>query len=227
MTNIVLVQGMWGDGSGWSGVIPRLQDEGHTVVAVQNPLESLAGDIEHTRDVLDRLDGPIVMAGHSYGGAVISGAAVDRPDVVALAFVAAWALDEGETIGGLFEQSRPLESGTHVQPDEHGRVWLDPAHFHEDFCQDVGDVDARVMAAVQNPPAGSILGEPLPGEPAWRTLPSWYQVSEQDHMIPPELEERFAARMGARTLSLDAGHASMVSRPREIAAMVMEAARTA
>lgn len=154
---------------------------------------------------------------------MISGAAVDQPDVVGLAFVAAWALDEGETIGGHFERSRPLESGKHVAPDSQGRLWLDPEHFHEDFCQDVDEVEARVMAAVQNPWAAGIVSETLPGPPAWKTLPSWYQVSEEDRMIPPELEREFAERMHAATVSLDAGHASMVSRPGEIAELILQA----
>lgn len=222
MANIVLVHGAWGDGSAWSRVIPLLEEAGHTVIAVQNPLQSLAGDVENTRHAIDRVDGPTVLAGHSYGGAVISGAAAGRDDVVGLAYIAAWAPDEGETIAGLFEESPPLESRDHVAPDAYGDLWLDPDHFHEDFAQDVDDEEARVMAAVQNPIAASIFGEPA-GPPAWRDVPSWYQVSTEDHMIPPELERRFAERMNATTVSLDAGHASLVSRPREVADMILEA----
>lgn len=225
MANIVLVHGAWGDGSGWSKVIPLLEDAGHTVIAVQNPLESLAGDIENTRHALERVEGPTVLAAHSYGGVVISGAGVDQPNVVALAYVAGFAPDQGETIGELFERSTPLESQKHVVPDAQGRLWLDPEHFYEDFCQDADEVEARVMAAVQKPIAAAIFSEQLPGPPAWRTLPCWYQVSEQDGMIPPELEREFAERMDAQTISLDAGHASLVSRPREVADIILEAAR--
>jgi pimeloyl-ACP methyl ester carboxylesterase len=223
--NVLLVHGAWADGSSWSGVTAILQSRGHHVVAVQLPLTSLAQDVAWTRHVLaDRLQGPTVLAGHSYGGAVISGAATGVSNVIGLVFVSAFAPDAGDTLGGLIARFPPEPGTSHLVPDSLGFLWIDPAAFPANFAQDVDPETARVMAAVQKPLAAGILGEPA-GPAAWRTLPSWYLVSTLDRMINPDLERFFAARMRARTVEVASSHASPVSHPREVANLILAAAR--
>lgn len=224
--NIVLVHGAWADGSNWSKVIPLLQDEGFRVTAVQNPLTSLADDAEVTRRVLAAQEGPTILVGHSYGGAVITEAGADLPNVVALVYIAAFAPDRGEGLGDIFaRQLQPPGAGS-IRPDKNGFLWIDPATFRESFAQDCDEVDARVMAAVQKPIAGRCFEDKVT-TPAWRSKPSWYQVSEQDRMIPPDAERFMAKRMNATVISLPASHASLVSRPREVAKLILEAAHAA
>ncbi len=223
--NVLLVHGAWADGSSWGGVIPLLRDRGHTVVAVQLALNSLADDVAHVRQVLaDRLQGPTVLVGHSYGGAVISGAAAGQANAVALVYASAFAPDAGESLGELSGRYPPAPLGEHLQPDSRGQLWIDPTAFAEVFCQDVEAAQAGVMAAAQGPLAGAIFGEKA-GPAAWRTLPSWYFVSTEDRAIAPDLERFFAARMGASTIEVTSSHASPVSHPREIAELIFAAAR--
>jgi pimeloyl-ACP methyl ester carboxylesterase len=223
--NIVLVHGAWGDGSHWKEVIPILIAKGYTVRAVQNPLTSLKDDVEKTKSLVAGLEGPTLLVGHSYGGYVI-GEAGNDPNVVGLVYVAAWAPDEGETLQGLFEQRAAPPGAAIIKPDAQGFLWLDYEKYHEDFCQDVPDADALVMAVAQKPWAGSIFGA-VAGKPAWKTKPTWYQVSTNDRMIPPETEEFFAERMKPKKiLRLKTGHASMASKGKEIAAFILEAAES-
>jgi pimeloyl-ACP methyl ester carboxylesterase len=223
--NVLLVHGAWADGSSWGGVIPLLRERGHNAVAVQLSLNSLADDVAHTRQVLaDRLQGPTVLVGHSYGGAVISGAAAGQSNVIALVYASAFAPDEGESLGGLSGRYPAAPLGDHLQPDSRGKLWIDPAKYNEVFCQDVDAMQAGVMAATQGPLAGAIFGEKA-GPAAWHTVPSWYFVSTDDRAIAPDLERFMAGRMGASTIEVTSSHASPVSHPHEVADLIFAAAR--
>jgi pimeloyl-ACP methyl ester carboxylesterase len=223
--NVLLVHGAWVDGSSWSSVIPILQRHGHTVVAVQLPLTSLADDVAWTRHVLaERLQGPTVLAGHSYGGAVISGAATGVRNAIGLVFAAAFAPDEGETLGGLNTRFPAPPGLAHAQPDSLGFLWFDPAAIPTNFAPDIPLAQARVLAAVQKPIAARSFSDPA-GRPAWKTLPSWYLVSTQDRMINPDLERFMAARIGATTVEVRSSHASPASHPRLVADLILAAAR--
>ena len=225
--SVLLVHGAWADGSSWGGVIALLRARGHTVVAVQLSLSSLADDVAHVRQILaDRLQGPTVLVGHSYGGAVISGAAAGQANVIALVYASAFAPDAGESLGELSGRYPPALLGNHLQPDSRGKLWIDPAKYNEVFCQDVEATQAGIMSAAQGPLAGAIFGEQA-GPAAWHTLPSWYFVSTEDRAIAPDLERFFAGRMGASTVEVGSSHASPVSHPREIAELIFSAAQVA
>jgi len=221
--NILLVHGAWGDASHWRHVIPQLHAKGYRVSAVQNPLTSLAEDIDRTSKLAAALDGPTLLVGHSYGGMVITGAG-HTPNVVGLVYVAAFAPDEGETPGGIFGMRAPPPGAANIRPDKDGFLWVDPDKFRESFCQDVDETEALVMAVTQKPIAASCFGDKS-GPPAWKVKPSWYQISANDRMIPPETEQWFAERMKPqKTITLQASHASMASHPDEIVALIEEAA---
>ncbi|MDC0663563.1 alpha/beta hydrolase [Marinobacter sp. SS21] len=221
--NILLVHGAWGDGSHWRHVIPTLHNKGYRVRAVQNPLTSLPDDIERTSKLAAALNGPTLLVGHSYGGMVITGAG-HTPNVVGLVYIAAFAPDEGENPGGLFAMREAPPGAAIIRPDDNGFLWLDTEKFRENFCQDVDDTEALVMALSQKPIAARCF-EDKSGAPAWKEKPSWYQVSANDRMIPPETEEWFAERMKAqKTITLQAGHAPMASHPGEVIALIDEAA---
>jgi len=225
--NVLLVHGAWVDGSSWSRVIPILQRHGHTVVAVQLPLTSLPDDVAWTRHVLaERLQGPTVLAGHSYGGAVISGAATGVPNAVGLVYASAFAPDEGETLGGLNARFPAPPGLAFAQPDSLGFLWFDPAAIPGNFAQDLPVADARVLAATQKPIAARSFGDPA-GPPAWKTLPSWALVSTEDRMINPDLERFMARRMRARTIEVRSSHASPASHPDKVAGLIVAAARAA
>jgi pimeloyl-ACP methyl ester carboxylesterase len=222
--NIVLVHGAWGDGSHWSRVIPPLHAKGYTVRAVQNPLTSLPDDIDRTSKMAAAMDGPTLLVGHSYGGVVITGAG-HAANVVGLVYIAAFAPDEGETPGGIFGLREPPPGAAHIKPDNNGFLWVDPERFHENFCQDLDETAGLVMALTQKPIAARCFADKT-GKPAWKDKPSWYQVSENDRMIPPETERWFVERMKPqKTISLTASHASLASRPDEIVALIEEAAK--
>jgi pimeloyl-ACP methyl ester carboxylesterase len=219
-TNVVLVHGAWADGSSWSRVIPLLQKNGLNVVAAQLPLTSIDADVSVTKNLLAALSGPVVLVGHSYGGVVISGAANDMPNVKALVYIAAFALDEGESIEGLGKQGPPPAGAAAVRPpDANGFLWIDRDGFAKAFAADVDPVEASVMAAVQKPlSVESFTGKS--GPPAWKHLPSWYMVTTDDQMIPPQAEELMAKRMGATIRRVASSHAAMVSHPREVADLI-------
>ncbi len=221
--NIVLVHGAFADGSSWNKVIRLLQAKDYNVTAVQQPLTSLEEDVAITRHILSMQQGPTILVGHSYGGVIIT-VAGDEPNVSGLVYIAAFAPDEGESIMDLKSQAAPAAGAAHVHTDNQGYVWVDRAAYPEFFAGDVDLDEARVMAAVQMPwkvPTTKI------SSPAWRTLPSWYQISERDMMINPELQHLMAKRIGANTISLDASHASAVSHPHEVADLIMDAANSA
>ena len=220
---IVLVHGFWGGAAHWSKVIVELARLGHTSIrAVENPLTSLADDAERTRKMVVQQSGPVLLVGHSYGGAVITEAG-DLPNVVGLVFVAAFAPDAGESPGGI-SQAEPPAAIANLAPDSDGYLWIRPDKFQESFCQDLTADEALVMAVTQKAPLANTFGDPVTA-PAWKTKPSWYQVSSADRMIHPDNQRMMAGRMNPRkTIALDASHASLASRPAEIAALIDEAA---
>ena len=174
MTHIILAHGAWADGSSWSRVIPILQREGHRVTALQNPLTSLADDVANTRDVVARSAEPTLLVGHSYGGSVITAAAIGAPHVTALVYVAAFANDEGESGGAIAARFPQAPAGSHVRVDERSFMTLAPEHFHAVFAHDLDAEAAGVLAAVQKPTSVACFGDVLQGRPAWRSLPSFY-----------------------------------------------------
>jgi pimeloyl-ACP methyl ester carboxylesterase len=221
--NIVLVHGAWADGSCWSAVIERLQASGYVVTAPQFPESSLAADVARLRQVLERQDGPVILAGHSYGGQIMTALGTDARNVAGLVYIAAFGLDEGESIGGLLAQGPPTPALAHLDIDSHGLAWLPEDDFVKHFAADVDPVKARVMYAVQQPVAASAFQDVM-GVPAWKSLPSWFMVATADEAIPPDAERHFAARMGATTIELASSHVAMVSHPDEVAQFVETAA---
>jgi pimeloyl-ACP methyl ester carboxylesterase len=223
---IILVHGFWGGAAHWSKVIVELARMGYeNVRAVENPLTSLADDAERTRKMIAQQNGPVLLVGHSYGGAVITEAG-NAPNVVGLVYIAAFAPDEGESLGEIAQAAPPPAGAVNVAPDSDGYVWINPAKFRESFCQDLPADEALVMAVTQKAPVGSTFGNKVTA-PAWKSKPSWYQISSDDRMIHPENQKRMSGRLGARKIiTLDAGHASLASRPREVTALIDEAARS-
>jgi pimeloyl-ACP methyl ester carboxylesterase len=218
--SIVLVHGAFADASGWADVIRPLQKKGYDVTAVENPLSSYADDVATTKRLIDAQQGPVVVVAHSYGGAVMSGAA-NNPNVKALVYVAAFAPDAGETLGPLLEKY-PTKVGEAFRPDAAGFIYLDRATFHDLFCQDVPEAEAKVMAATQKPLHGSVF-EAKPTVAAWKNVPTWFIVAKSDRVINPDLERFFAKRMGAKTTEVDASHVAFLSHPEVVVNVVEEA----
>jgi pimeloyl-ACP methyl ester carboxylesterase len=222
VTNIVLVHGAWNDGSAWSKVIPILQAAGHRVIAVQLPLHSLADDVATTKRAIDHIGGPVILAGHSYGGAVITNAGYNNPKVAGLVYIAAFAPGEGQSLSTFVSPAKfPKEL---FITDSGGFIYFNPKLFRENFAQDVNSSEADLMATVQKPFNQSDFVDKS-GPPAWKQLPTWYQVSENDRMIPPAVQHMFAKEMNATTISLPASHASLVSHPNEIAQLILNATK--
>lgn len=221
--SIVLVHGAFADATGWGKIILLLEKDGYSVTAVQNPLKSIADDVATTKRAIESQPGDVILVGHSYGGAIITGAGAGNPKVKGLVYVAAFAPDAGEAIGALIAQYPATPLGTGLVPDSAGFLYIDRAKFKEIFAKDVTDDEAAVMAATQKPVAAASFGE-TQAVAAWRTLPSWYVVSAQDHAINPDSERFMAKRMNATTSELDASHVSFISRPQEIAAVIKAAA---
>ncbi|MEW2582502.1 alpha/beta hydrolase [Streptomyces virginiae] len=220
---VVLVHGFWGGAAHWSKVIVELHRRGFTDLhAVENPLTSLADDAERTRKMVRQVDGPVLLVGHSYGGAVITEAG-DLPNVAGLVYIAAFAPDAGESPGQI-SQELPPPAFENIAPDSDGYLWLRRDKFHESFCQDLDADEALVMAVTQKAPLGSTFGDEVTS-PAWRKKPVWYQVSAQDRMIHPDNERRMAQRTNPRKIvELDAGHASLASQPGPVADLIETAA---
>jgi pimeloyl-ACP methyl ester carboxylesterase len=226
--NIVLVHGAWADGSSWSGVIQRLQKAGYHVTAVQLGLTSLDDDVTRTRALLAAQTGPTLLVAHSFGGAVITRLGSDAPNVIGLVYESAFAPDQGETLKGLLSQPPQPPGVAAIRPDQGGSLWLDPEGFLRFFAPDVPVARARVLAAVQKPVAADALfSEAAFGPPAWRSFPSWYLVTTEDRMLPPEAQQLFAKRMGATVTTLAASHAAMVSHPDAVASFIVKAATAA
>jgi pimeloyl-ACP methyl ester carboxylesterase len=224
-TTIVLVHGAFADGTGWQRVIPILERNGYAVIAVQNPLTSLAGDVQTTKRVIDAQKGPVVAVGHSYGGAVITGAAAGNANVKALVYIAAFAPDAGEPIGA-HNEKYPAPLGSALRPDSAGFLYIDRAQFRDLFASDVSATEASVMAAAQKPIIGSAFAASVE-QAAWRTTPSWYLVTQEDRAINPELQRFYAKRIGAKTTEIKASHVPFISRPQQVARLIEQAASAA
>jgi pimeloyl-ACP methyl ester carboxylesterase len=222
--NIVLVHGAWADGSSWRGVIRRLQQAGHNVTAPQFPLNTLPDNVARLRQVLALQDGPTVLAGHSYGGQIMTALGTDAPNVVALVYVAGFGLDQGESIGALLGQGEPTPAVAHIRVDDQGFAWLPHDDFLAHFAPDVDPAEANIMFAVQQPLTMSAFDDVM-GTPAWKNLPSWFAVAQHDEVIPPDGERLFARRMGATVVEFDSSHVVMVSHPEEIADLIETAVR--
>jgi pimeloyl-ACP methyl ester carboxylesterase len=213
-TNIVLVHGAWGDGSALSKEIPILEKAGHRVIAVQLPEHSLADDVATVKRAIDLIDGPIILVGHSYGGMVITNAGYNNPNVKGLVYVAAFAPQEGQSLGDFVDAKKLPKDFLII--DKGGFAYINPKLFPQSFAQDVDPTQADIMAVVQKPISTSILAEKS-GPPAWKQLPTWYQVSENERL--------FAKQMNATTISLHSSHASLVSHPNEIAQLILNATK--
>ncbi len=221
--NIVLVHGAWADGSSWGSVIERLQADGYRVTAPQFPLTSLADDVARLRHVLALQDGPTVIAGHSYGGQVMTALGTKAPNAVGLVYVAAFGLDEGESLGGLLGQGPPTPALAHQFVDGEGFVWLTEDDFVNHFAGDVDPVKAKTMYAVQQPLAASAFDDVMT-VPAWKFLPSWYLVAQEDEALPPDAQRAFAERMDATTIEVRSGHLAMVSHAGDVVNLTETAA---
>jgi pimeloyl-ACP methyl ester carboxylesterase len=221
--NIVLVHGAWADGSSWSGVIERLQADGYHVSAPQFPMTALADDVARLREVLEFQDSPVIVAGHSYGGQIMTALGPDAPNVAGLVYVAAFGLDQGESLGALLSQGPVTPALAHMFTDTRGFTWLSEDDFVSHFAADVDPVRARVMYAVQQALAASAFGDVM-DVPAWKSLPSWYLVAADDQALPPDAERMFASRMGAVTVEIPSSHVAMVSHPADVAQLINTAA---
>ena len=220
---IVLVHGFWGGAAHWSKVIIELSRKGYTKLrAVELPLTSLADDAERTRKMVAQQSGPVLLVGHSYGGAVISEAG-DMPNVVGLVFIAAFAPDAGESPGSI-SQAIPPAAIANIAPDSDGYLWMKDDKFHASFCQDLTQDEALVMAVTQKAPLASTFGDKVTA-PAWKKKPYWYQISSEDRMINPKNQKKMSARMNPRKIiTLTASHASLASQAVEVSALIDNAA---
>ena len=223
--NIVLVHGAWADRSCWSEVIAALQAEGLRVTARQFPMSSLAADVARLRQVLAFQDGPTIVAGHSYGGQIMTALGEEAPNVTGLVYIAAFGLDEGESLGALLSQGPVTPALKHLFTDSEGFIWLSEDDFVNHFAADVEPAKARVMYAVQQGLAGSAFTDVM-GIPAWKSHRTWYLVAANDEAIPPDAERLFASRMGAQTSEISSSHVAMVSHPAEVAQLIKTAADT-
>jgi pimeloyl-ACP methyl ester carboxylesterase len=228
---VVLVHGAFADASSWNGVIERLQQQGGTVVAPANPLRGLATDAAYLASVVNQLDGPVLLVGHSYGGAVITNAATDAPNVVGLVYVAAFAPDEGERLGEVAANSKDSLLGTaqvqRAYPTGPGgetapEFLVDPARFREVFAADLPAEQAAVLAATQRPVAAAAFSDTC-GPPAWKSLPSWAVVATADKAAGSDLVRSMAQRAAAEILEVEGSHVVMVSQPQAVTNLVLKA----
>jgi pimeloyl-ACP methyl ester carboxylesterase len=220
--NVVLVHGAWADGSSWSKIIPLLQAKGLHAVAVQNPLSSIADDVASTNRLINVQDGPVLLVGHSYGGAVITEAG-NNPKVAGLVYVAAFAPDEGETLAGMAQPFPPPPGFGEIKPIEDGFLMLTTKGVTDNFGQDLTPDEKSLVLATQGATQGAILSTPIT-KAAWRSKPSWFVIASNDRMIAPEQEISTAKRMNAKTLTLPTSHLPMLSQPQKVADFIIEAA---
>jgi pimeloyl-ACP methyl ester carboxylesterase len=231
---VVLVHGAFADGSSWSGVIERLSARGVDAVAVANPLRGVSSDSAYLASVLEQTEGPIVLVGHSYGGALISNAATGKENVVALVFVAAFAPDEGEVLGQIEAGSKDSVLNSALVPRQYPTAdggsatefLIDPAKARDAFASDVSDQQATLIAAVQRPVAELAFGEPS-GPPAWKEKPSWAVVATGDKAAGTDVVRSMAERAGATITEVEGSHVIMISRPDVVTDVIMEAVSTA
>jgi pimeloyl-ACP methyl ester carboxylesterase len=220
--NVILVHGAWADGSSWSKIVPLLAAKGLTVTAVQLPLTSFAEDVAAVKRELALATGPVVLVGHSYGGAVITEAGND-PKVVSLVYVAAFAPDSGQSAGSLSASSPPPPMGAEVRPDSQGFLKLTKTGVFDDFAQDVTPAEKLELYAAQSPTSTKSLGGAI-GAAAWHSKPSWYVVAAEDRAIPPTLEATMAKTIRAKTTTVKGSHLIMLSKAPVVAAVIEEAA---
>jgi pimeloyl-ACP methyl ester carboxylesterase len=229
---VVLVHGAWADASSWSGVVARLQDNGYAVAAVANPLRSLSGDAAYVKAYLETLTGPVVLVGHSYGGAVVTNAATGNPNVKALVYVDAFAPDKGESATELAGPDSALSVDpttvfdfvpATLPPTAETDLYLKKSTVFKSFASGLSAGDKAVLAASQRPATVGALNEPS-GTPAWRTIPSWYLLGTQDKIIPPSVQRAMAERAGSTITEFDAGHVGLMSDPGTVARVIERAA---
>ena len=220
--NIVLVHGAWADGSSWSKLIPLLEAKGFHVVAVQHPLTSIADDVAATNRIINAQDGPVLLVGHSYGGAIITEAGMN-PKVSGLVYVAAFAPDEGETLSGMAKPYGATPAFSEISQIEDGFLLLTLKGISEDFAQDLSPEEKKVLYSTQGATQGAILGTTIT-QAAWHTKPSWFVIASNDRTISPEQEAATAKRMNSKTLTLPTSHVAMLAKPQEVANFVSEAA---
>jgi pimeloyl-ACP methyl ester carboxylesterase len=219
---VILVHGAWADGSSWQHVILPLQRQGLKVVCAPIPLTSLSNDAAALNRVLERTDGPVLLAGHAYAGAVI--AAVSDEKVKSLVYIAALAPDEGETVAQVFYRDDPYAQAPHLEPDAHGLIWMPEEGFQNAFAQNASDEAKAVAASVQRPIAVQCIQEAAP-KPAWKSKPSWFLIAEEDRMINPKTQRFMAERMGAKTEIHVVDHTPLLTAPQIVVDIILKAAR--
>jgi pimeloyl-ACP methyl ester carboxylesterase len=222
--SVVLVHGGFVDGAGWEGVYNVLKNDGYDVSIVQNPTTSLPDDVAATRLVIARTQGPVVLVGHSYGGAVITEAGTD-PKVAGLVYITAFAPDKGESVESLIKNPPPGAPVPPILPPVDGYLFLDKAKFRASFAADVSEAKAAFMADSQVPWGVAALSGSI-SEPAWKTKPSWYLVATEDKMIPPPAQRQMATRAGATVVEAAGSHAIYVAKPEAVAALIAQAAKS-
>jgi pimeloyl-ACP methyl ester carboxylesterase len=220
--NIVIVHGAWADGSSWSKVIPLLQAKGLHVVAVQNPLTSLADDVAATKRAIASQDGPVLLVGHSYGGVVITEAGND-PKVVGLVYVAALAPSDGESVASITKPFPPTPLGSEIRADADGFLTVTTKGIAEDFAQDLPENEKQLLTATQAPTAAAVFGATITTA-AWKTKPSWFVIASNDRAVSPELEKAEAVAMKATSITVPSSHVPMLSHPKEVAELIDQAA---
>ncbi|NKJ51071.1 alpha/beta hydrolase [Burkholderia sp. SG-MS1] len=220
--NVVLVHGAWADGSSWSKVIHGLKVRGVNAVAAPLPLTSLNDDVAALDRTLERIDGPVVLAGHAYAGAVIG--STRAANVAALVYVAALAPDEGETVADLFYRGAAHPQAPRLAPDAHGRIWLPQDAFASAFAQHAAPQELALLAAVQRPIAAACIGQKVE-RPLWRDRPNWFLVAEQDRMISPDTQHFMARRMSAEVRACEVDHTPIITAPEAVTDLIVEAAR--
>lgn len=222
---VVLVHGAWADSSSWSSVMERLREDGYPVRAIANPLQGLISDTAYVSSYLSTIDGPVVLVGHSYGGAVITNSAASDPDVKALVYIAGFIPAKGETVGDLAAKSSPAIPLVSTAVPDGTEVSIDPDHFREVFAGDVDKTTAANLAAVQRPANTKAVSD-ASVEEAFRTIPSWSLITRQDHAIAPDVQRFMSKRAGAHTEEVNASHAAMISRPGTVTHVIEDAARS-
>jgi pimeloyl-ACP methyl ester carboxylesterase len=218
--NVVLVHGAFADGSGWEAVAKILEKDGYTVSVAQPPETSYADDQKYTKAAIDAMGGPVVLVGHSYGGSIISEAGND-PNVAALVYIAAFALDEGDSCASI-EQALPQASKA-FKPDNNGNWWIEQDHFAADFAADISPAESHYMAISQVPISTDSFTHKVTS-PAWKTKRTWYMVATADRSINPDQERMMAKRANAKTVEVNASHVAYMSHPKETAKLIEEAA---
>jgi pimeloyl-ACP methyl ester carboxylesterase len=224
--SIVLVHGAFADAAGWSGIIERLQKRGYNVVAVENTLTGLPADVATTKRLVDAQPGNVVLVGHSYGGAVISGASANDPKVKALVYVAAFAPDANESLNAVGKKFPAPPLNAALKPDAAGFLYVDTAKVHDVFAADLPRSQTRIVAATQKPLASAAFDQTNPGA-GWKTIPSWFIVAKNDKAINPDVERFYAKRANAKTTEVASSHVVFLSHPDTVVSVIVDAATAA